>query len=143
MDTNTGLSCESLGSAHFLLHCLPPAPTMNGTSYGQALCPFRGSQPPPLSSSHRHLHPLSRRLPSAFRHLQKPHLSTADIPSNFLLPLASKLLETFQPVCTFSPHPPLKPPNHTLTKRKVMVPLQACFFLTLSRKAMQWRLPSL
>ena len=34
------------GVCTLLLHCLPPAPTMNGTSYGQALCPFTGSQPP-------------------------------------------------------------------------------------------------
>ena len=30
-----------------LLCCLPPAPTMNGSGYGQALCPFTGSQPLP------------------------------------------------------------------------------------------------
>lgn len=88
---------------------------------GKPSAPSQDPSPLPLSSSHRHLHPLSRRLPPAFKHLQKLHLSISGLPSNCLLPLASKLLETFLPVCTFSPHPPLKPPNHTLTKTKVMV----------------------
>lgn len=53
-----GIQAQSHGHEHrallqvpgvctLLLRCLPPAPTMNGTGYGQALCPFTGSQPLP------------------------------------------------------------------------------------------------
>lgn len=115
---------------HTLLRCLPPAPTMNGTGYGKPSAPSQDPSPSPLKfpQASPTLSPdCSQQHSNIFRNYTCQFQTFLPI---FCSPWHQSSLRKLYCPSPLSPRPPLKPPSHTLTKTKVMVPLQACFFST-------------